>query len=64
MVKYTLRFNENLNIEILELYYEQNLTVDKIWKKIKRKICKNSIYSIVSEHKLYKEFKEWAFGFK
>lgn len=64
MGKNTLRYNVNLIIEILDLYYEQGLTGDKIWKKIKRKICKNSIYKIISEHKLYNEFKNREFGFK
>ena len=63
MKKSTLRFNEALNIEILDLYYFEDLNAHKIWNKIKHKICKNSIYAIVSEHKLYKKYKNWCIGF-
>ena len=63
MKKSTLRFNEALNIEILDLYYFENLNAHKIWSKIKHKICENSIYAIISEHKLYKSYKGWFMGF-
>ncbi len=63
MAKYTLRCNENLNIEILELHYVQGMSIKKLIRKFKQKLGKSSIYSIISEHKLYKEYKEWKLGF-
>jgi len=56
-VKLTLRFNENLNIEILEYYYVQKLSSKQIYRKIKKKICIANIRKIISEHKLYLEYK-------
>lgn len=56
-MKNTLRFNENLNIEILELFYIQKFSIKEIYRKIHKKICIANIRKIISEHKLYIEYK-------
>lgn len=58
-MKQTLVKNENLIVEILEYAYCEKLKVKTIYKKIKKKISLNSIYSILSKFKLYNEYKLW-----
>lgn len=62
-MKYSLASNSNLIIEILELYYEQDKTTKEIYKKIKKKICLNTIRKIIREHKLFIEYKKSKFWF-
>lgn len=62
-MKYSLASNENLIIEILEMYYEQNKTTKEIYKKINKKICMNNIRKIIREHKLFIEFKKSKYWF-
>ena len=57
-MKNTLRYNEKLNFEILEYFYVEKLSVKQIYKKIKKIICIDNIRKIISEHKLYLEFKK------
>ena len=58
-MKLTLRLNEYLNIEILEYFYVQKLNIKQIYRKIKKKICIDNIRKIISEHKLYIEYKHY-----
>lgn len=62
-MKYSLASNSNLIVEILELYYEQNKTTKEIYKKINRKVCINTIRKIITEHKLFIEFKKSKYWF-
>ena len=55
-MKNTLRYNENLNIEILNMHYLEGFSAKSIYKKIHKKICLRNIQNIISEHKLYKDY--------
>lgn len=58
-MKNTLCKNNYLIKEILEYFYEEGFSVKQISRKINKKICINNIRRIISNYKLYKEYKIW-----